>query len=269
MAVSAAAVWAATASASFAEPSLHGFADISVKTDYITPRGLHVVDDGATIQYLNGLVLAFDKVSLVGGIWTDFNPGYNKSENSEAFNEFDWFVGADYKVTDKLKVGVQYVEFISPQNAFDTEKNVEFSVNYSDSLKPISINPYAKLFWAIDGDSTVVLGKKGDTFDVEIGAVPTYQFEGGFPLTVSAPTCNTVGPEEYRGGDENVGVFSTGLKLSHPLSFMPKGAGNWSVYGGYQHYFFINDNLKTARTILTGQTGKDDGIWSLGLSMGF
>ena len=37
--------------------SLHGFADLSVKNDYITPRGLHVTSKGTTIQFLNGLVL--------------------------------------------------------------------------------------------------------------------------------------------------------------------------------------------------------------------
>jgi hypothetical protein len=260
-------------------PSLHGFADISVKTDYITPRGLHVVADGTTIQYLNGLVLSFDRAptdtitnfALVGGIWSDFNPGYSKAHNSEAFNEFDWFLGANAKFGTKVTAGVQYVEFISPQNAFETEKNIEFSLSYSDGLKPISINPYVKVFYAMEGDSTVVLGKKGETYDVEIGATPSIDVApGGFALTLSAPTWVTVGPEEYWGGnDGNVGVFSTGIKASHPIGWLPSSAGHWSAYASYQYYNFINDNLVKSRTILTGETGDDDGIFAVGLSLGF
>src|SRR4051794_9279831 len=50
---------AAPALAQAGGASLHGFADLSLKNDYITPRGLHVTSDGATIQFLNGLVLDF------------------------------------------------------------------------------------------------------------------------------------------------------------------------------------------------------------------
>ena len=47
-----------------------------------------------------------------------------------------------------------------------TERNVEFSLAYDDSHwgYPIVINPYVKLFYAASGPSTVVLGKRGDTY---------------------------------------------------------------------------------------------------------
>src|SRR3546814_10013581 len=51
----------------------------------------------------------------------------------------------------------------------------EFSAKYSDNPGgDFAINPYAKLFWAVESkSSTVVLGKAGGTFDIELGAVPT------------------------------------------------------------------------------------------------
>lgn len=258
--------------------SLHGFADLSVKNDYITPRGLHVTSNGTTIQFLNGLVVdvpqdpagVITDVSFSAGTWTDFNPGHT-APNTKSLNEFDWFVGANAKVGPKVTVGAQYVEFISGQSAFDTEKNIEFSLSYDDGLKPIALHPYAKFFWAIDGDSTVVTGKKGGTFDVELGAVPAWDLHPyNIPLVLSAPTWITVGPESFWGdGGGHVGVFSTGLKASYALP-APPAAGHWSVYAGYQYYRLINDQLVLAQEILNN--GKDDRnvhLVQAGVSLGF
>src|SRR3546814_18279224 len=78
----------------------------------------------------------------------------------------------------------------------------------------LAINPYAKLFWAVESkSSTVVLGKAGGTFDIELGAVPTVKAGA---ITLSATTWITVGPKAYWGTgvnqDGNVGVMRTGLK---------------------------------------------------------
>lgn len=56
--------------------AIHGFNDLTVKNDYITPRGLLVTNNQFTTQILNGLVLdAFhdpaapiDDISLLAGI---------------------------------------------------------------------------------------------------------------------------------------------------------------------------------------------------------
>jgi len=255
--------------------SLHGFADLSLKNDYITPRGLHVTSEGSTIQFLNGLVVDFPQdpagtitdVSLVGGTWTDFNPDY-AAPNTQVLNEFDWFVGVNAKIGKDVTAGVQYVEFISAPGAFKTEKNLEFSLAYNDKLSPISINPYVKLFYAMDGDSTVVVGKRGDTYDVEIGATPTWDLKAyDIPLTLSMPSWITVGPEDFWGGGGNAGVVSTGLKASYPL---PTNAGHWSIYGGYQYYHLINDRLVLAQSILNnGKNDRDVHLFQVGLGLGF
>ena len=268
---------AAPALAEGAGPSLHGFADLSVKNDYITPRGLHVTSDGTTIQFLNGLVLDFPQdpagvvtdVSFVLGSWSDWNPGY-EAPNTKAFNEFDWFVGANAKLGDRWTAGVQYVEFHSPQSAFKTEQNIEFSLAFADRLAPISINPYAKFFWAMNGDSTVVAGKRGDTYDIELGAVPTWDLHDyGAPIVLSAPTWVTVGPKFYWGGDDNFGVFSTGLKATYPLK-TPPATGHWSLYVGYQYYHLINDQLVVAQSIINrGMTKRNLHLVQSGVSLGF
>ncbi len=116
----------------------------------------------------------------------------------------------------------------------------------------------------------MVLGKKGGTFDVELGAVPTYKARS---VTITAPTWITVGPETYWGTGANkagnVGVLTTGLKIATPLSFIKGGAGA-SVYAQAQYYHLINDNLVRAKAILNGGANeRDHVVFGVGLGYGF
>ena len=257
-------------------PELHGFGEVSVKNDYVTPRGLVVTTGGATVQVLNGLVLVLPSgIAFHAGTWTDLNPGYSKADgNITTVNEFDFFVGVSGNIAPGLKAGVEYVQFISGQTsvAFKDERNIEFSLKYSDAPDAaFSFNPYAKLFWAFSSkSSTVVLGKAGGTFDVELGAVPTYKAGA---VTLSAPTWITVGPKTYWGTgvnkDSNFGVASTGLKVSTPLSFIKGGAGA-SVFASAQYFHLINDNLVTAQAILnSGDHKRDHVVFGGGLGFNF
>lgn len=249
--------------------AIHGFFDVALKTDYITPRGLLVHEDGEALQILNGLVFNLSSsTSVVVGTWNDIQRGQH-DPYVEAWNEFDWFVGANYASGNWL-FGLQYVEFISPPNNFRTEKNAEFSVAYNDGAPGAAFawKPYAKLFYAISGDSTVVLGDTGDTYDVELGLVPTWKTG---PLIVTFPTWVTVGPESYWGGDNgNVGVASTGVNVKYPLKFPPR-FGSWYVNAGVQYYHLINDSLVDAQQLTVGAREGDDSIvvGSVGFGFGF
>ena len=274
--------------------ALHGFGDVSLKNDYVTPRGLVVTTAGETVQVLGGLVLvAPDGLAFHAGTWTDINPDfkqYGTGANVTAVNEFDFFFGVDKDIVKNVNVGVEYSQFISgqPSKAFKTERNIEFSLKYKDGSpsKPYSINPYAKLFWSFSGkSSTVVYGKPDGSFDVELGAVPTYKLPS---VTVSVPTWITVGPKTYWGWapgglgkpDSNFGVFSTGLKVSTPLSFIKSGAGA-NIYAAAQYYYLINDNLLAAKQLLNGGApagpGKASGgpdkrshvVFGVGMGFGF
>lgn len=259
-----------------AEASLHGFGDLSIKNDYITPRGLRVTSEGETVQALGGLVIdmppkpggTITDFSVSAGTWMDFNPHF-KAPNTQTLNEVDWFVGANVKLGQDWKAGAQYVEFISAPGAFNTEKNLELSLAFDDSkyLKPVSLQPYVKVFYAMDGDSTVVLGKKGGTYDVEVGATPSLNLK---PVILSMPTWVTLGPKSYFGGGGTVGVVSTGLKVSYPLATVPKSAGSWTLYAGYQYYHLANKKLVQAQSLLNpGKSDKDLNLFQAGVSLGF
>lgn len=259
--------------------AIHGFADYSVKPNYITPRGLLVTNDGVTSQILGGRVFVTSPAtSLVVGIWTDIDSGGSQSSDTVgAWNEFDYFVGFNYSPVKDVKLGASYVVFLSPPGAFKTEQNIEFTASYDDSAGgAFSFQPYAKLFWAVDGDSTVVLGKRGKTFDVELGLVPTLALG---QLTLTAPTWVTVGPKEYWSGGtsdaffptdgSNFGVLSTGLSLKTPLAFVPARFGGWYAYGGLQYYHLINDSLVDANSLTTGDAGGHRNVWNVNGGFGF
>jgi len=267
---------------------IHGFFDLSFKNDYITPRGLLVTNTGLTTQALMGLVFDLYKdksgflndVSFYGGVWNDL---WSEQHDPHvgAWNEFDWFVGVDFMFAQDWKFGVQYIEFIPPANDLATsfpsvERNVEFSLAYDDTHwgMPIAFHPYVKLFYAASGPSTVVLGDKGDTYDVELGVVPRLDLKPytGVPITLLAPTWVTVGPSSYWNRNDgttnfcgqlsnqpcalsNAGVVSTGLTGKMPIDFIiPARLGNWYVDAGFQYYHIINDALLAAQ-IFTGAAG--------------
>lgn len=264
--------------------AIHGFVDLQLKNAYITPRGLLVTNKGVTTQVLTGL--AFDlygdpsgfvnDVTVVGGFWNDIASAQN-SPTVGAWNEFDWFVGPTVTFLKDWTAGATFVEFLSPPGNFKAEKNLEFSLSFNDSpyLKPISLHPYAKLFWAIAGDSTVVLGRKGDTYDAELGLVPTLDLASmGVPVTLTMPTWITVGPQSYWGGTSHFGVFSTGLQAKTPLNFISARYGKWYAEAGIQYYNLINGKLVAAQ-IADGVSGPNttgnNNVWvgSVGIGFGF
>jgi hypothetical protein len=183
-------------------------------------------------------------------------------------------VGANVLV-GKAKFGAQFVQFLSPPGDFSTETNVEFSASYNDTglLGPVSLQPYAKLFYAITGDSTVVTGRKGGTFDVELGGVPTWDLNAyNIPVTLTAPTWVTVGPSDFWGGGGNVGVFSTGLTAKYPIDLFGPHYGSWYLKGYVQYYNFINKQLRIAQTLIgtapASSGGHSDAVLA-GAGLGF
>jgi hypothetical protein len=277
---------------------IHGFGDISIKNDYITPRGLLVTNTGLTTQILSGLAWDIYKnktgfvnnVSVYGGVWNDLWSKQNHPQVG-SWNEFDWFVGGSVKFAQDWKFDSMYIEFLSPPHNFRIERNFQFTLSYDDSRWNtwLPINPYVRLWYAASGDSTVVTGKMGQVYYVELGATPTLDLNKyNVPLVLTVPTWVSVGPSDYwnRGltgcgasiftpcAAQNAGVFTTGLTGRVPLKFVPPNLGNWSVYAGFQYYYLINDSLLLAQTMVgTAPTyltaHRDIGLGFAGLSFNF
>lgn len=256
--------------------AIHGFGNFILSNDYLTPRGLLVTDKDLTIQIIDGLVFdlfqnpgaPISDISLVAGTFIDVATAQHAA-NVGSFNEFDFFIGPDLKIGSDLDLSIQYSQFISPPGNFTAEQNLETALSYSDNLSPdFQINPYVKLFYAISGDSTVVTGQHGDTFDVEIGTMPTLP-KLLAPVTITLPTYITVGPENYFGGGGNFGVFSTGVKFSVPLDFIPPQLGHYHADLNGQYYHEINSELVRAQTLIGTGPERDIGVVRLGFGFNF
>ena len=256
---------------------IHGFFDVTFANDYMTPRGVLVTNTGLTTQIVNGLTFSlyknpnqfFNSFSVTVGTFYDLWSKQNDPKVG-SWNEFDWWVSADIGFAQYWKAGITYITFLSPPGVFRQERNLEPYIRFDDGAltgSAFTINGYAKLFYAISGDSTVVVGNQGDTYDVEIGMVPTLDLKkiNGVPLTLAAPTWVTVGPTSYwnRGitgcglittapcSLSNAGVFTTGLALRETMDWLiPTRWGNWYAKGGFQYYHIINDSLLLAQTIV-------------------
>lgn len=253
-----------------AEPPLdiHGFFDVSFGGDYITPRGLHVTDTGLTTQIATGLLFDLyknkngfiNKFTVYTGIWNDLWSERNDPRVG-AWTEFDWWVGAQIGFAKNWTLDIQYIEFLNPSTLTGfpgTERNGNVTLSYDDTSWgwPIAIKPYVRGWYEFSGPSNVTTGKASTGY-VEFGMNPTLDLKKQWGVYFVAPTWVSVGPKDYWTasasttcgtiaspcGTSNGGVFSTGLTMFVPVTWIPKNYGNWTVRGGFQYYHLINDYL--------------------------
>jgi hypothetical protein len=264
-----------------APSDIHGFFDLTFANDYITPRGNLVTNTGLTTQVGMGLVFDLYKnpggvisdVSFTIGTWTDLWSNQNDASVG-SWNELDWFADLSFRFAQYWIFGLQYGEFLPPAhdqpNSFpNTEHYLQFALTYDDShwQLPILFNPYVKVFYETSGSSTVVLGKNGDTYDVEFGVVPSVDMKNywGLPIILMAPSWITVGPSTFwdRGvgtnfcgpvpapfvsgpagsacAASNVGLVTTGLTAKMAVDgLIPTRLGNWFIKGGFQYYHIVD-----------------------------
>jgi len=275
----AAAALAVPAAAQEPASSVHGFMETSFKNSYVTPRGLVVSSKGLTTQPVLGLVFGLyegqgfvDSLSLVTGVWGDLN-SEQRHPQARTLNELDWFGGVSARVARRWDLSATYLLFMSPPQNFVPERNLEFKAGFDDTdfLHAWALHPYAKLFWALGGDSTVVLGKRGRTYDVELGVVPGRGLDlaGDYRVGLTLPTFLTLGGPAYFGDGGTLGVFSTGPSASFPLPFIPGRLGRWHADAGLSYFHLINDNLVRASRILGNAGRRDEWVTSLRLGMDF
>jgi hypothetical protein len=267
---------ALTLDSASAPSRFHGFGALSINTQYITPRGLVANDSSPQFQGVLGLIMdvyhgdggAIDGVSLDAGTWGDFTP----HPNPDIWVEQDFWVGFDVKFLKKwdfsytLDVWTFPDVSTKPENDPSTEYNMEFKFSYDDSdlLKAFAVHPYVNVFWNFAGPSSPVvaqalLGKNDNTAYVEIGGAPSYTWKcsADYPITFSMPTYVSVGDSSFwgetpSGQRSNLGVVSTGLKMSVPLNFVPADFGHWNAYVGVQWIYTANPALNYINEFVMG-----------------
>ncbi|MGN6368740.1 MAG: hypothetical protein ACTHN5_10795 [Phycisphaerae bacterium] len=262
---------------------LHGFGNFSINSQYITPRGLVALDRGPQFQAVVGLALDvyqgsgfINDISLNAGTWGDWNSHPSKSvvTGADIWSEEDFFGGFDVKFLNKWDFSYSIEAWTFPDISTadeinpTTEYNMEFKFGYDDSdlLKAFAVHPYVDFFWNFAGDSSPVvsqalLGKNDHTFYVEVGGAPSYTLKAidSLPITFTMPTYISFGDSSFwgetpgpNGSRSNLGVFSTGLKASVPLSFIPQDFGNWNAFVGVTWIYTANPALSYVNDTLQG-----------------
>jgi hypothetical protein len=166
-------------------PNIHGFFSSPFKTAYVTPRGLVVQNEGLVWQPVVGLVFPIGDLgpikhfTFVGGIWNSVDTAEHNTYVG-AWDEMDVFASFSGSIADVFLLTLTYSPWNSPQHAFRTEHNIDLKLQYDDSklwnAGGFALNPYVDGFWAVSGDSTVILGRRGGTGYFEPGIVPTFVF---------------------------------------------------------------------------------------------
>ena len=230
---------------------------------YITPRGLIVQDEGLVWQSLalvfaevyRGSPTAFiSHVGLTLGVWNSVHSKADPVSSSNAhWNEFDLIAGADVTFLKDFNFSVTYLLFVSPTDSYEPPSNLELMLKYSDGfLKGVtpwgklSINPYVKLFIELENKATV--SSTASSFNFELGLIPKYLFNG-YPLAIELPTFVTL-PGASLQRARRSRCIHTRVKVTAPLTFIPKKYGSWSIYGGVQYYHIFNEGLVLGNTFL-------------------
>lgn len=273
------------------QPNIHGFANITFTTAYLTPRGLLVVKDGLVIQPIVGLVLPIGDIgplknyTWVSGVWncigaSEADPGVG------GWEEMDFFFSQSATVADVISLNLSFGEWnfprsVAPPDKPKAEYEIDLKIGYDDSKlwgdSGFSLNPYVDCWYSIAGSSNVVLGRAGGgTGYFQIGVVPTYTLKvvPDYPITITMETYFSCGPKNYwtsgptNQAPENFGVAFTSLKLSVPLSFIPVRYGHWHGDLGVTYDYLINGSLVDAGTILTGNTSRNlvEGLCGFGVN---
>ena len=286
------------------ETHVHFLFQVEFGSAYITPRGMIVRDKGLTIQ---PLFLSFwdlykgdgfiSSVKFVGGVWNDFgtspvskHPPYG-SDPKTNWTEIDPIAGLSFGLGKYFTLDATYIAFAEQILDIGTSQHLEVKLKFDDSalLGAFSLKPYI-LFWqeldnkATDADvPQAVFGpspnsghnpQPGPSFYFELGITPSYTFKNFGNLKIEAP-CRLLLPDqrfygEYYGSASTIGLVELGLKVSAPLTFMPKGYGNWNAYAGFKYQYYNDQNLYNLNTFnAPGSPTRDSWAFFGGFSVFF
>ncbi|HAC80035.1 MAG TPA: hypothetical protein DCG06_07050 [Deltaproteobacteria bacterium] len=184
----------------------------------------------------------FQNVSFFVGTWASLNSkdlgfgNLDATQNPAPLYELDLYVGVSASLGAGFTASVSYVNYLYPNNGFSTIQELDLGISFDDSehLGAFALSPYALFAFEVAGGSSGINGNKNGSY-LEIGAEPGYTFneDGSTPITVSAPISMGMAiGEDYVYGGNTVGFASLGLAGSAPLSFVPAGYGDWSVWTG-------------------------------------
>jgi hypothetical protein len=205
-------------------------------------RGLRQEDEGVIFQpYASASVDLWsnDDFVLQGFVGT-WNSAHSEDTGASATDDAirSWYESDVYfgltATTGRWKFGAQYAWFLSPNNAFATVQELQFSASLNDGDWLGE--------WAMSPSATVVIETGDGTSDgqekgvyLQLGIEPGFNVESESldGLRISVPIMVGLSAKDYyedgAGSDEFFGFASAGVKASLALPVNQK-YGAWSAY---------------------------------------
>lgn len=266
--------WPAHAQDAFGS-RVNGLMAFDFSDNYITPRGLHVEDEGLVAQPLL-LVLwklhSADRgpvrdVTLATGVWNSFHSEPSGFKPSR-WNEIDPILGLTVKFSNGLTVDTSTTAFYTPTDSYATSGHVDLKLTYADAWTPtFSVNPYVAYWVELNDKATVVFdpltSSRGSYLTV--GATPTIGLGvAGMSLEVGT-YANFVSADFYQrmngtNGGSGLAVLSVAPKVNVPLPVLGVTHGAWTLYGGVSYYHLNNDGLIDGNQILSNSVERKSNL---------
>ena len=209
------------------------------------------------------------------GIWNSLHDGPTGSSGAgkTMHYELDAYAGIGVGFADNWSGSVSYVALTSPNSAFVTVQELDFSISFDDlslfggeSSGFSGVQPSVTVAWELDGQSD---GGAEKGIYLEVGIEPALDLndDENRPVSVSFPVVAGFSLSNYfedgSGSDDFFGFVQGGASLSTPLNFVPARRGSWTLSAGVS-FLFLGDNLET----INGGDSSEV-IFSLGLGASF
>ena len=205
------------------------------------------------------------------GTWNSLHTGPTGSDGAgmSMHYELDAYAGIGVDFAENWSSSVSYAVLSSPNSAFATVKELDFSISFDDSglfggesSGFSGVQPSVMLAWELDGQSD---GGDDEGIYLEVGIEPALDLidpvSASFPMVTGFSLSNYF--EGATGSDDFFGFAQVGVSLSTPLNFVPARSGRWTLSGGVS-ILFLGDNLE----MINGGDSSEV-ILSLGLGIAF
>lgn len=253
------------------ESCITGDIGVQVVSQYIT-RGAVQENQGVIAQpYLDLYFKLYsgdgfvNSVSLNLGLWSSLHSektGAIPGSTTSGWYEFDYTAGLSIGFAKNFTLGLTYLEFNYPNDAFGTERlgQVKLSYNDADLLGAFALNPYVKYEYFFE----TPLGAGVQYFEAGI----TPGFDAG-PVRINFPFLVGFGGDGFYGHD-GYAYASGGIVASYSLGFVPECYGKWAINAGYTQYWFDKGNsLDTANVPGVRSADEWEGVFSGGIGLVF
>ncbi len=193
------------------------------------------------------------------GLWSSVHTGSSGSDGptAKAHYEQDFYVTLNLGFGGGVGLGATYMALTSPNDLFDTTKELQFKVTKAHML-----NPYG--FVAIELTDISADGGESKGSYLELGVSPGLPL-GSDKVTVNIPVKLGLSLKDYyelNGQDKRFGFFDVGALVTVPLTGLPKSFGSWNLHGGLD-IVVMGDRTKLSND---DESSKVTGLIGVGLS---